>query len=348
MKIKIKYVSSLLIIMLPVLLFFNGCNKLKNSDGLFSRTKKKSLAAMQKELGHKLGELDFFVKNKTDKPIYVACFYYAKKETTAMYRWYKTKPLKLMPNQASLIDIDTISNEQNKHYVYGYLGVFLDQTEAETSIYELLSEKNKVDIEKLYKIRGKTVIIEKNIYGFKGDVLNFRIKDEPIDKKLSSVPSLDFRVINKTGKNLWLAGFVYEKQSDIQKQWKFKKTKVTRLDNNASTKINIDPIAEQYDRKNTRGFIALFNQKEEAENSTYELTPSANLIKLGKLYKLKGFNVIIRSKKYGLEISNSGEPETSFFEFYLEKAGPHKESKFTDVEPVRINALESEAKRVSE
>lgn len=320
MKIKNNGLSILLILLCPYFLFFSGCKKLKNSPGLLSGKEIEEIQMKEEEIKHRIGELDFFVKNKTQRPIFVTCFYYAKKETTAIWKWYKTDVIKLNPTQASLIDIDTLPDRDNREYVYGYLGVFNSQVEADTAIYELLSEKNKVDIEKLTKIKGKTVIIETDRYGFKGEVLNFRIKDENVDKKLATIPSLDFRVYNKTGKDLWLTCFLYEKQSKVQRQWEFRKTPVVKLNNNDSTIINIDPVAEEYDRKNVRGFLAAFSEDEKkiAEEATYELTPLNKLIKLGKLYRLNGLNVILKAKKYGLEIDTNDNPKTYFFEFSLE------------------------------
>lgn len=257
----------------------------------------KNKPVKKKSIKNTKHELDFTVKNKTGKNIYVVCFSYINKTKVGHWRWDKSKIYKLSKNQTTVIDIDTINDKEYRNHVYGALGVFNNLEEAKNSTYELLEEKHKLDLDRLYKLKNKTVKIGVEKYGFKGDTLDFEISG-----KKRKYRELDFVVENKTGKNLWVCSFVYQKKENMP-VWIFDKTKVQLIKNNKHTVIDVDTIANKYNRVFTSGFLGVFDEKdkEEAEKSTYELLKPKNKISLGKLAALKNKKIVLEIEKYGFK-----------------------------------------------
>ena len=257
----------------------------------------KNKSAKNKQIKNNKYELDFTVKNQTGKDIYVVCFSYINKTMFGQWRWDKSKVYKLSKNQTAFIDIDTINDKEHRDNVYGALGVFNNLEEAEDSTYELLSEKRKLDLDRLYKLKNKTVEIGVEKYGFKKDLLDFKITPDPKTQR-----ELDFVVENKTGHNLWICCFVYQKKEDMP-VWRFDKTNVQLIKNNKSVIIDVDTITNKHNRVYTSGFLGIFDekQKKEAEKSTYELLKPENKIGLGKLAGLRNKKIVLEIEKYGFE-----------------------------------------------
>lgn len=243
-------------------------------------------------------ELDFKVKNKTGKTIYMTCFSYINKRNFARWRWDKSPIYKLENNESQIVDIDTINDEINRQNIFGALGVFNTLQEAQDSTYELLSEKNRLDLDKLYQLKDQTIKIEIELYGFKKDILEVSI----IPNETVTINELDFQVKNQTGKNLWVCCFVYQKKEEIS-IWRYDKTELKLLKNNESMIIDVDSILDKYDRVHTLGFLGVFEEKdqEEAENATYELLKPENKIALGNIAALKRKEIILEVEKYGFK-----------------------------------------------
>ena len=242
-------------------------------------------------------ELDFKVKNKTGKTIYVVGFSYINKRSFNRWRWDKSPIYKLENNQETIIDVDTINDDEHRKNIYGTLGVFNSLEKAKNSTYELLKEKHRLDLDKLHKLRNKTVKINIRKYGFKGKILEFKIDHDTKDHN-----ELDFLVENKTGKNLWICSFIYQKKNDMP-IWNFAKTSVKLVKNNKSVIIDVDTFTSKYDKVFMLGFLAVFDekQKEEAEKITYELLKPENKIGLGRLASLRNKKIVLEIEQYGLK-----------------------------------------------
>lgn len=244
-------------------------------------------------------ELDFEVENATGKTIYVTCFAYLKREDFTRWHWDKSPIFKIDSYKSAIIDVTTIKDSLDRHGVYGYLGVFDTIEEALASTYELLPDIKKIDLDLLYKLKNKKVVIEVKRYGFKGISLSPSIEEKV--KKETYVPELDFLIENQTGKNLYITCFLYQDKGELS-TWSFVKSPVVFLRAGHTTFIDIQTTVAPYERSFLRGFLGVFdeNQKELADNITYELLKPENKLRLGILKALAGHKVILVAEQYGI------------------------------------------------
>ncbi len=111
--------------------------------------------------------------------------------------------------------------------------------------------------------------------------------------------SLDFEVENKTGKTLYVTCFAYMKKRPFSR-WRWDKSEIYKIEDNAITTIAMHPIEDEQDRINTFGYLALFDNNKDAEEAIYELLPDSNKIELDLLIHLKGKKVVLEIEKYGM------------------------------------------------
>lgn len=256
--------------------------------------------------------LDFEVENKTGRELFVVCFSYIRKHHFNRWRWDKSAIYKLNPNSTALIDVDFIPDEQDRKNVFGYLGVFSSEQEAEESTFELTDDEKKLDLDLLYKLKDKKVTIEVERYGFKGEFLEYDfIKKKGSDEVAKQ--ELDVLVENQTGKTIHVLGFVYQKKAkgswfgaiddkDDMSLWRFDKTPIITLKNGEQGYIDIDTLLQERDRIYIRISLALFDENELdlAEKSTYELTRTWRLLHLDRPNRLKNKKVVINIEQYGI------------------------------------------------
>ncbi len=148
--------------------------------------------------------LDFCVENKTGKTIYIVCFSYMKKNQFRRWHWNKSNTYMLDDNKTTTIAIPHINDEQDKANIFGYLAIFDNQKDAEESIFELLHDKNKIELDLLIHLNRKKVVLEVEKYGIVGDFFDydFVFKKQEANHK---IPELDFVVENQTGKTTHIA-----------------------------------------------------------------------------------------------------------------------------------------------
>lgn len=264
---------------------------------LLEEEKTENYYTEKKESTNNKYELDFKVKNKTGKTIYVVCFSYINKRSFNRWRWDKSPIYKIENNKEIIIDIDTINDDEYRKNTYGTLGIFNNLEKAKRSTYELLKEKYKLDLDKLHKLKNKTVKINIRKYGFKGKTLELKI-----DHDTNNYNELDFLVENKTGKNLWICSFIYQKKNDMP-IWNFAKTSIKLVKNNKSVIIDVDTFTNKYNKVFMLGFLAVFDekQKKEIEQITYELLKPENKIGLGRLASLRNKKIVLKIEQYGLK-----------------------------------------------
>ncbi|MCK4651254.1 hypothetical protein KAT08_03735 [Candidatus Babeliales bacterium] len=285
---KPRNIFSVLISITIIIIFLLTCGCVKKSQLSFE----------------KKSEIDFCVKNSTGHTIYITCFSYIKKQllldtqSFAQWRWDKSNIYELKNNQTIQIDIDTIKDKQNRKNVYGALGIFENRKDAEDSTYALLNNKHKIDLDQLYKLKNKMVIIQIEKYGFKGKSLDFDI----IPKKLLKIkhPELDFIVENKTGKTIYLCCFIYQIKEETS-IWKYDKTPIKKLKPGKHALIDADTIIKDYNRKYARGTLAIFEENEQAlaEKITFELLNPSNKIDIGRLAAIKNKKIVLEIEQYG-------------------------------------------------
>lgn len=135
-------------------------------------------------------ELSFFVQNQTGRPVFITGFIYSKKakgrwiaavedkDDMSVWRFYKTKVLRLENGQTGFVDVDSIIPQRDRSYVRGYLGIFDEDHEkdAHNKTYELLSEQEKINLGPLTSRQGRTIILEVERYGVANDVIDFTVK----------------------------------------------------------------------------------------------------------------------------------------------------------------------------
>ena len=247
-------------------------------------------------------ELDFVVHNATKKVLYVSCFFYRKKEDFTRWAWDKSDIYCLEPGEDSVINIDTIPDHYDRKETYGYLALFEDEEAAQDSTYENTDDCRKIDLDLLYLLQGKTVVIQVERYGFKGERFEPKILARERQLVEYPKPELDFIVENKTGKTLLVSCFVYEKKKD-DPVWKFAKTPIITLKQGEAKFIDVDTIASSYDYNFIRGELAVFDEGEEEEihDITYELLKPENKIKLGALFALRNKKIVLEIERYGVK-----------------------------------------------
>ena len=241
--------------------------------------------------------LDFTVENKTNKTIYITCFYYAKTVASVRWEWRKTPVYKMETNKTTNVNIDYIPQKEYLDNIFGYLAVFDNLDDAEDAIYELLPGENKVDLDKLNRLKNKNVSLYVEKYGTE-EYWYYRFNPKTEAPK---VPELDFVLENNSGKNLYVTLFTYEREEG-QPQWAIDKNEVLFVEYKKSITIDVDTLLQKHVRENASGALGVFNESEKklAEESTYESLRPNQKISLGILHKLQGKKVILVPKKYGI------------------------------------------------
>ncbi len=255
-------------------------------------------------------KLNFEVENLTGKKIYVTCFTHIRRVVLGRWHWIKSSIYPIDIGKNTIINIPRITYEDDRKNIYGVLGVFSTQKEADDSIYELLDDAEKIDLDILDHLKGKKVTLNSAHYGFKKPFLEFElIEKNKIQKKK---PEVDFYVHNNTNKTILICGFSYSKKAqkslisatekDDLESWRFNKTKILTLNPDDYGEIDIETITSDYDRQHTTGYIAIFKKSEEklAQESTFELLEQRRIINIGNLHKFHHGIVEIDIKKYGI------------------------------------------------
>ena len=257
-------------------------------------------------------ELDFDVENLTGKPIYVTCFTYQRRRSFERWHWLKSPIYEILPGHSVTIDIDTVPDKHDRNFVFGYLGVMDSKLEAEESIFELLHDSKKLDLDLLHALKGKKVTIQIERYGMKGDFLDYDfVKKDGTGQQ--ALEELDFAVENQTGKTVFAVGFIYEKKAkgswigateekDDMTVWRYERTNVIKLVPGATGVIDVDSIATHRDRGYVRGYLAIFDEvhEDQAKTAIYELLDSANKLNLGELARLGGKKIVLEVQNYGI------------------------------------------------
>lgn len=258
-------------------------------------------------------ELDFDVENHAGRTLFVTCFSYQIRRQLERWRWIKSPVYEVAPYQIVTIDVDTIAEKLDRSFVFGYLGVFTKKAEAEDATFELLCDKQKLDLDLLTNLKGKKVSLMIERYGMKGEKLDYDFihKDKP--RQAHNKNNLIFSVENGTGKTIFAACFVYEKRAkgswigateekDDMTPWHYEKMNVLRLEPNQIGDIDIGSISTMRDKSYIRGELAIFDETQEqlAYSSTYELLPPGCKVSLGTLKRIANKKIVLDVENYGI------------------------------------------------
>lgn len=257
-------------------------------------------------------ELDFDVENHTGKTVFVTCFTYQRRRSFDRWHWVKSPIYEVAPYQSVTIDVDTIPDKSDREAVFGYLAVLNSHKAAEDAIIELLPDSKKLELDQLIKLKGRKVTLTVEKYGFKNEKLEYDFVEKK-NKNSHEATELDFAVENKTGRPILITCFAYQKKAkgswigateekDDMSTWYYAKTPVIRLDINQVGTVDVGTILTMRDRTYVRGYLGVFSEDQEAlaQNSTYELLPSANKLNLGELYRLVNKKIVLEVENYGI------------------------------------------------
>lgn len=102
----------------------------------------------------------------------------------------------------------------------------------------------------------------------------------------------------KKTKESWSA---VEDTRDDMSVWRFDKTPVIKIKPNEIKLIDVSNITELRDKIYVRGYLAIFDEDEQAsaENAIYELMPSKQKLEIGKLIDLKNKKIVVYTERYG-------------------------------------------------
>lgn len=267
-------------------------------------------------------ELDFEVTNLTGKTLYVTCFAYQRKSYFRNWRWDKSPVYEIESGKSAIVDIDTIPDESDRKNTYGYLGVFPTRQEAEDATVELTHDRQKLDLDVLYKLKGKRVTIEIERYGVKGEFLEYDFVDKNPTSQKKNVKGFQFAVENNSGRPVFVTCFVYQKKAkgawigstedkDDMAIWRFDKTNVIRLEPYSTGIINTDDIMTQRDRSYLRGYLGVFTETEEelANKATFELLEPRHKLNIGVISEINNKKIMIDVEEYGIQ--------EDFFDFVI-------------------------------
>ena len=249
-------------------------------------------------------ELSIKVKNITQATVFTTCFVYIKKENAPRWRWDKSPVFKVENEQEITIPIAKLSHKRDLEHVYGALGVFNKREDADDAIYELLSDEHKVDLDRVHTINNKTVLLGVERYG---NLYPSKIDYEFVEdhtqrgKAIANAEELDFFVENNMDRPVYVAGFIYQKKEDMP-VWRFDKTPIVKIHPGELGKIDVDTLTVDYDRKYMRAYLGIFheNEKEEAENSTYQLLKPYQRVNLGPIGDLQDKKISLAVEQYGI------------------------------------------------
>ena len=116
----------------------------------------------------------------------------------------------------------------------------------------------------------------------------------------TSYKELDFLVENNTGKTIFVTCFSYIKRHNFNR-WRWDKSQIYELQNNQQALMDIDSIEDKETREHAYASLAIFNNYEQAKDSTFELLEENYRLDLDKIYKLKNKVVKIGVEKYGFK-----------------------------------------------
>ncbi len=129
---------------------------------------------------------------------------------------------------------------------------------------------------------------------------------------------LDFEVENKTGKTIYVVCFSYINKRPASR-WRWDKSSIYKIEDNESVIIDLDTIQDEENRNKTFGYLGIFDNKKEADDSTIELLDDNKKIDLDIIAQLHGKKVTIEIEKYGI----LGE----FYDFDFKAIDKKKEDK---------------------
>lgn len=129
---------------------------------------------------------------------------------------------------------------------------------------------------------------------------------------------LDFEVENQTGKTIYVVCFSYINKRPFSR-WRWDKSSIYKIEDNNTVVIDLDTIPDEENRNQTFGYLGIFDNQKDAEDSTIELLDDNKKIDLDIIAQLHGKKITIEIEKYGIV----GE----FYDFDFKNIDKKKETK---------------------
>lgn len=248
--------------------------------------------------------LSFRVLNKTNKHVFVKCFYWMRNKSEGPFRWDNTDVYELKPSETKLIMIDDIPEERDRKNCIGFLGVFDNATTAKNSHKLLCDESKLIDLDSLYILKDKLVTLVIKKYGIAGEQVEYTTSSRDFIKNNPSHDRFNLLVENQTGQDALITCFIYEQpegRSEFE-LWRYDKTPIQRIKNKEVIRIALPEVNDNYRWSYMRAILGVFWQKDKkiAQASTLELLDPEEKIKLGLLSGWKDKKVVLTVENYGV------------------------------------------------
>lgn len=130
--------------------------------------------------------------------------------------------------------------------------------------------------------------------------------------------SLDFKVKNVTGQDVYICCFSYMQR--IRNQfWKWEKSPIYHLRSDEECVVEIDGVDDKASLSNTFGYLGVVNSQHEADECIYETLPDSKKIDLDLLMHVHTRTVNLRISNYGImheRLRYHVEPSTQTYQPY--------------------------------
>ncbi len=297
---------------LSLLLFTPGCSKqLDETPSENTQATPAITPAAAQDKPNYTFNLD--VENTSGKTLYTCCFAYAKKTKNSLWRWHKSTVIALEDDETKTIPI-TVSNDiEDIEHTFGTLGIFNTQEEANNATYELLPDKQKIDLDLLYKIADKKITLCIEGYGVKRSFYDYSVTDSTNTN--SPAERSFFNVLNNTKKPIRVCFFSYEDRNmetadsdlpaDIDRgMWRYYKSDISLIAPGALQKIDLPQQPDTVDDDDSApGYLGIFdeNEQKEAEACTFELLAQHKKLSLGGTAGLHEKTIELMLEQYGVK-----------------------------------------------
>ncbi len=303
---------------LSVLLFTPGCSKqLDDTPSKNTQATAAISSAVNQNKSTHTFNLD--LENTSGKTLYTCCFTYAKKTKNALWRWQKSGVFMIEDDATATIPITVFNDIDDIEHTFGTLGIFNTQEEANAATYELLPDKQKLDLDLLYKLANKKITLCIEAYGIKRSFYDYSVTDST--KPSAPAESSFFNVHNNTKKPIRVCFFSYEHRNEItvdeessadinRGMWRYYKSDVILIASGATQKINLPSQRDNLDNDDSAaaflgrpGYLGIFDENEqtEAESCTFELLPENKKLPLGGIAGLHEKTIELTLEQYGVK-----------------------------------------------
>lgn len=147
---------------------------------------------------------------------------------------------------------------------------------------------------------------------------------EPLTRvQRQEMTELDFPVINQTTRTLFVTCFYWAKRDDAI-VWRWYKTPIYELAPHEKTVIDFERFANEEERMEIYGWLAVFDTVVDADVATFATTPDEKKIPLGKLASLKKIEHHQLIENQVVLLEDTYEFKQDFIDYRIEPQNPEQ------------------------